>query len=195
MWYAEDVKGYNIITAMGKFNGFNILNFRPLEDSIFKKYDERTEDEKRDLGLFARHHPSGLKESYLPWDQLLIDRDFHFSFEALDEDEQWVIILGFEELMNSEKFIDRDLIEQVFEDNPWVYENWYAQEDFEDNLKTLNHYRWYIEKHGFEQWLKDFYPTVHERFLGQYGLEVWELFQYSGFLGGFDFSYESKGFK
>ena len=91
--------------------------------------------------------------------------------------------------MNSEKFIDRDLIEEVFEDNPWVYENWYDQEDFEEHLNTLNHHRWYIEKYGFEQWLKKSYPTVYERFLGQYGLELWEMFQYSGFLGGFYFSY------
>jgi len=195
MWWAEDVKCYDIITAMKKFNGFDILNFRPLDDRIFKRLDYRDEQERRTISVYARHHPSKLKESYLPWDLLLTERDVHNTFESLEEDKQWIIILGFEMLMNSEKFIDRALIEEVFKNDPWVYENWYDQDDFEDNLKLLNFYRWYIVEYGFEQLLKDFYPTVYERFIGQYGLEFWEMFQYTGLLGGLDFSYIDKSFK
>ncbi len=119
----------------------------------------------------------------------------------MEEEDVLMILTGIEKLVEMDGPITKEIIEEVFGDNPWVYQElWNIDSDptFDQKLTEFNARKKFLLDNGIEAFLIRYYGEYgYERFVGQYGVELWELFGQTGTLTGFSysFSYEEKNYK
>ena len=76
-------------------------------------------------------------------------------------------LMGYEEFDSQGNLIDIDRthIERIYgPQNSWIYNKWYSNPDFTENLKDLNHLRREIRQKSLGPYLKDNWPVVYNRF-------------------------------
>ncbi len=163
LWFDEAIRGYHIINLLKKCLGFDILQFRPLDDSIF---------DINSLIKYARHHFRNDPDRKLSiWleDLVLTDMYSHPLLEYHYTESQVNIMLdGFQKMIELERNVEKSDIERIFNGNEWVYETWYQNAEFDDFLSEFNSRKGILKdpNKGLEVFIYSEYLTAYERFWG-----------------------------
>ena len=168
-WGEEYVKGYHIMKLLKRNLGFDILSFKTLDKSIFEKGSKG----------FARHHFRNdffRKLSNFVQDLILTDKNNHRKYESYSEAKILVILNGFDKMMEMEGPITKSDVINIFKGNEWVLngpdgiggkkknQGWFFSGNFDGMLNEFNERKNKLRTEEFDQFLKDNYDTVYERF-------------------------------
>ena len=133
---------------------------------------------KGKINSFVRHHfrknDFFRKLSNYVQDLVLTSSKDHVKYESYSEAEILVILKGFDKMMTMDGVITKsnviNIFTNIFPGNEWVlngkYGNtgWFSNKNFDKMLQIFNERKNKLENEGFDQFLKDDYDTVYERF-------------------------------
>jgi len=162
LWDSKLVKSYHNVLLFARQLGFDLLTFKPLEDTIFALTPSGPTSKL--LSFFRRHHINpGLKRSMLLQQLILTDVNIHNYYEKLGTDKVFALLSAFNELVVKDGPIDKDDIIRVFtkygikED---VYDNWYFKDpELGDNIAEFNNRKQKFRQLGLESFIENFYAN------------------------------------
>lgn len=166
LWGEPYVMAYDIVMSLGMFHGIDPFTFDMINDNEFSRSSSMSGDK------FTRHEPFGYTLD--PFGQILTPSKRNIGiYKKLNTAQQRLGRNLFKELMKYEEFdaqgnlldIDRTHIEKIYgTQNSWIYNKWFSNSHFQDNLKALNHLRKEIRQKYLDQYLKDNWNIAHNRF-------------------------------
>ena len=166
LWNDPYVMAYDVIMSLGMFHGIDPFTFDMLDDSVFSRSKGMGADK------FTRHEP--FDKTINPFGHILTASKLNTGiYKRLRKSQQRLGLRLLKELMIYEEFdaqgnlldIDKTHIEKVYgTQNSWIYNRWFSNKYFQDNLKALNHLRKEIRQKPLDQYFKDNWKVVHNRF-------------------------------
>lgn len=100
-------------------------------------------------------------------DLILTTSKNHVKYESYSEAEILVILKGFDRMMTMDGEITKSNVINIFTGNEWVLtgkDGWFSSKNFDKMLQIFNERKNKLKNEGFDQFLKDDYDTVYERF-------------------------------
>jgi len=175
LWSNPLVESYHNILLFARQLGFDILTFKPLEDSIFEIV---TTTAGTRTSYYRRHHldPSKKMSMFLQ-DLLLTDVRTHNYYERLGTAKTMALMNAFSELVMKEGNINENDIITIFtkygikED---VYDNWYLKNaELSDYITEFNNRKENFKQKGLEYFIEEFnkngeYQALYSRFYTQF---------------------------
>ena len=166
LWSDPYVMAYDVVMSLGMFHGIDPFTFDILDDSVFSSSMGISADK------FTRHEPFGFTIN--PFKHILTASKLNTGiYKKLRKSQQRLGLRLLKELMVYEEFdaqgnlldIDKTHIKKVYgSQNSWIYNRWFINSDFAKNLARLNLLRREIRQKTLDQYFKDNWKVVHNRF-------------------------------